>query len=206
MTEISNMELIKKMLKSLVILRKSSFANAHQPFQGSMPGFGLGRDGQEFPGRGIGPNGMFNDHQFSPRSRRTMSGDRPMNGAFSMMNGRQPDFSGRQGLVRENLLTIIAAAPEGIRAKQIAAQAGINQSSVSESLGKLEDDGYIRRTTDPTDKRATLIFLTDLGKARASEVEDQQKEMFGHLFDCLTANEKEELGRLLDKIIAGNKK
>lgn len=51
MTEISNMELIKKMLKSLVILRKSSFANAHQPFQGSMPGFGLGRDGQEFPGR-----------------------------------------------------------------------------------------------------------------------------------------------------------
>ena len=184
MTEISNMELIKKMLKSLVILRENSFANAHQPFQGSMPGFGLGRDGQEFPGRG----------------------DRPMNGAFSMMNGRQPDFSGRQGLVRENLLTIIAAAPEGIRAKQIAAQAGINQSSVSESLGKLEDDGYIRRTTDPTDKRATLIFLTDLGKARASEVEDQQKEMFGHLFDCLTANEKAELARLLDKIIAGNKK
>ena len=67
MTEISNMELIKKMLKSLVILRENSFANAHQPFQGSMPGFGLGRDGQEFPGRGIGPNGCLLYTSPSPR-------------------------------------------------------------------------------------------------------------------------------------------
>ena len=209
MTEISDQELIHKMLRSLAVLRTKSFGDAGPQFGPAMRKFGFGKGGFSPAGPKRGP--MFRHGGFSP-----MCGAQPMSagpagnwGADPHMMGPRPGmgglngFAGRQGLVRENLLTIIAAAPEGIRAKDVAKKAGINQSSTSESLSKLEDNGYIKRTVDPADKRATLIFLTDLGKARANEIKDQPEAVFGHLFDNLTADEKNELARLLDKIIDG---
>lgn len=209
MTEISDQELIHKMLQSLAALRTKFFGDAGPQFGPKMRKYGFGKGGLSPADLKRGP--MFRHDGFSP-----MGGAQPMSagpagnwGADLHMMGHRPGmgslngFAGRQGRVRESLLTIIAAAPEGIRAKDVAKRAGINQSSTSESLSKLEDDGYIKRTVDPADKRATLIFLTDLGKARANEIKDQQEAVFGHLFDNLTADEKTELARLLDKIIDG---
>lgn len=216
MTTISDQELIQKMLKSMAALRSKSLGSAsfgpmasgkfrRHGFGGQHKGFSFGPMMRSV--HGSQPNGdqMFPGGNFTSMN---SNGSQMEMGAGPMMDHRGlkmvfPGFRSRQGLVRENLLTIIAEAPEGIRAKDVAKKAGVNQSSVSESLSKLEDDGYLKRTTDPSDKRATLIFLTDLGKARANEIADQQQEIFGHLFDSLTDDEKVELARLLDKIIDG---
>ncbi|MCT3454674.1 MarR family transcriptional regulator, partial [Limosilactobacillus fermentum] len=131
----------------------------------------------------------------------------PMHGGMGpgMMMGRHhmPPFA-KPGLghghSREHLLVLIGKHPDGIRQKELAEGFGINQSSTSELVSKLEDDGYLKREVDPKDKRATLLFLTDLGKARAAEVEDAQKTMFEGLFKNLTAEEKQTFGDLLDKI------
>lgn len=103
------------------------------------------------------------------------------------------------------LLVIIGKNPEGIRQKDISARIGINQSSTSELISKLETDGYITRKVDPDDKRATLLFLTELGRARAAEVEDERNAMFKDAFSVLTEEEKETLARILDKLIAGRR-
>lgn len=199
MTELNDMDLMQKLLRALGTLREKAFTGAGTNFgpRAAFPGSGMKQ--QEHFGGGM-PGGW------------SMGGSWPMGGrrmamaAGPQMMGPRTGMMGhhRQSLIRENLLTIIAEAPAGIRAKEIAQKAGINQSSVSESLSKLADDGYIKRTVDPSDKRATLIFLTELGKARASEVKDEQTALFGHLFDNLSAAEKEELARLLDKIIDGD--
>ena len=49
---------------------------------------------------------------------------------------------------------------------------------------------------------ATLLFLTELGQARAAEVEDERQEMFRGIFDRLSAEEKQTLAELLDKLLA----
>ena len=105
-------------------------------------------------------------------------------------------------LSREHLLVIIGENPEGIRQKAIMEKAGIGQSSVSELINKLEDDGYIERKVDPTDKRATLLFLTEKGQARALEVEDERKEFFADVFAKLTDEEKNTLSDIMDKLLA----
>lgn len=43
-------------------------------------------------------------------------------------------------------------------------------SYVSKIVGRLESDGLVTRTTDPTDRRATLISLTDAGEQAARSV------------------------------------
>jgi DNA-binding MarR family transcriptional regulator len=67
---------------------------------------------------------------------------------------------------------------------------------------KLENDGYVKRTVDPTDKRATLISLTELGEARAAELQDEKNEKLDKAFGNLTDDEKEQLIALLEKLTA----
>ncbi len=78
----------------------------------------------------------------------------------------------------------------------------MNPSSMSEMISKLEHDGYVKRTVDPSDKRATLITLTELGEARAAELSDERNERFSRLFANLTEEEKEQLVTLLEKLTA----
>jgi len=108
-------------------------------------------------------------------------------------------------LSRERVLVLLLDYPDGARQKVLAEALEINASSASEMIGKLESDGYVKRCVDPEDKRATLISLTELGQARAYEVQDERQEKFSKLYENLTEEEKEELLRLLEKI-EGNPK
>ena len=64
----------------------------------------------------------------------------------------------------------------GLRQKQLTEEMRINASTMSEFIGHLESDGYVERNIDPSDKRATLITLTEKGRARAHELQDERKE------------------------------
>ncbi len=120
----------------------------------------------------------------------------------------EPPFGGpgphgfRPPLSRERLLVVMAETPEGIRQKDLIEKLHIGQSSTSELINKLEDDGYIERKVDESDKRATLLFLTEKGQARASEVADERAAMFEDVFSKLTDEEKQTLSDLFDKLLA----
>jgi DNA-binding MarR family transcriptional regulator len=88
----------------------------------------------------------------------------------------------------------------GLRQKQLTELMRINASTMSEFIGHLESDGYVERNVDPSDKRATLITLTEKGRARACELQDERKEKMNQLFSPLTEEERTELFRLLNKL------
>ena len=111
-------------------------------------------------------------------------------------HGPHPAFA------RERLLDVIGNYEGGVRQKTLTEELRINPSSVSELISKLESDGYVKRTVDPTDKRATLITLTELGEARAAELADERAEKMGKAFAKLTDSEKEQLIALLEKLTA----
>ena len=93
---------------------------------------------------------------------------------------------------------------EGARQKELAEAMRINPSSMSELIEKLRADGYVERTVDPEDRRATRITLTELGKARAYETSDERAEKIRPVFAGLTEEEKQELLRLLRKLTASS--
>lgn len=178
MSKITNEELAHKMMKAMFKLRESARDDRgpHGPEDG--PHHGPGPEGCGHRGRGFGGPGP---------------GPRPPFGRPGM---------GRRPMGRERILVILADYPDGVHQKDIMEQAGIGPSSLSELIDKLESDGYIERKTDPADKRATLLFLTEKGQARAAEVEDERNEMFKDMFKNLTDEEKQTFSDLLDKIIA----
>jgi DNA-binding MarR family transcriptional regulator len=69
----------------------------------------------------------------------------------------------------------------------------------------LEDDGLVRRTTDPTDNRAVTVTLTQQGLAKYQSAHDQHlRDLDQHLFSALTEREIRQLASITAKILAAN--
>ena len=100
----------------------------------------------------------------------------------------------------EEAQAVHTGTPAGLRQKQLTEAMRINASSMSEFIGRLEDDGYVERSVDPSDKRATLISLTEKGRARACELLDERRDKLDLIFSPLTEEEQKELLRLLKKL------
>ena len=115
--------------------------------------------------------------------------------------GKGPGGPMGPGMGRERVLVILSDHPEGMRQKELAEEAGINASTASEMITKLEDTGYVVRTADETDRRATVLKLTEMGTARAEEIRGEREAFLDEFFSKLTEEEKQTLSDLLDKLM-----
>ncbi len=107
-------------------------------------------------------------------------------------------------LERERILKIIDIS-ENISQRKLAQIISISPQSISETLTKLENDGYITRTKNQNDKRETLIFLTENGRQRLKEIDKMRKQQTLHFLSPLNNAEKETLLILLKKLIKHRK-
>lgn len=64
-----------------------------------------------------------------------------------------------------------------LRPTEIASQLALDNSTISRQLQKLEAQGLVERTTDPTDARAHLIALTSDGEQILELVASARREM-----------------------------
>jgi len=103
----------------------------------------------------------------------------------------------RRGQAR--VLTMVALQ-EGINQKDLAFLLGIRPQTIGEMLRKLEERGLVERRKSEEDARATQVFLTDEGRARADEIAEQRALAAADMFAVLTDEEKEQLDTLLDKL------
>ena len=120
---------------------------------------------------------------------------------YGRCHGRGHGHGPHHAFARDRMLRLIGEYESGVRQKTLVELQHINPSSVSELITRLEEDGYVRRTVDPEDKRATRISLTELGTARAAELADERRDRFTKAFEKLGEDEKDQLVRLLEKLL-----
>ena len=92
---------------------------------------------------------------------------------------------------------------DGISQAALAERMHIRPQSLSESLGKMEERGFIRRYPNPQDKRGTLVYLTDEGRAQEEKLAERRRRAADSLLSALDEQEKQTLSTLLDKILNG---
>jgi DNA-binding MarR family transcriptional regulator len=100
-------------------------------------------------------------------------------------------------LARGNSLTsgnvLPALAEDGpSRLTALAAATGIAQPAMTQLVGRLERDGLVVRLIDPEDARATLVAITDAGRA-LRELLQAQRERMAELLDRLSADDQATL-------------
>ena len=75
--------------------------------------------------------------------------------------------------------------------------------SITSMVDTLEAAGFVARQNDPTDRRATIVVLTDAGKDVLSRVGRMRAEAAEQLFAKLGEAEQSELRRILEVLDAG---
>ncbi|MFD7291410.1 MULTISPECIES: MarR family transcriptional regulator [unclassified Streptomyces] len=88
------------------------------------------------------------------------------------------------------------------RATELAAYFGVGKATISRQLRALEELGLVTREPDPADGRASLVRITDEGRARFRRVRDARRERYVQKLADWDRSEIAELARLLHHLNA----
>ena len=80
---------------------------------------------------------------------------------------------------------------------------GVTATNVTALVDSLEKDGLVIRTRHPTDRRATVIELTQEGREKIAEGYTEYVAVTSELFSVLSEEDQWELIRLMDLLYDG---
>ncbi|MFE0583106.1 MarR family winged helix-turn-helix transcriptional regulator [Streptomyces sp. NPDC058874] len=89
-----------------------------------------------------------------------------------------------------------------VRQSELIKAVGLDPSTVTKMLQRLEQSGHVRRRPDPADRRASLVEATEASCELLAEVSRAWGELERQTLDGLDGAERAELGRLLGKVEA----
>ncbi|WP_051793205.1 MarR family winged helix-turn-helix transcriptional regulator [Kibdelosporangium aridum] len=78
---------------------------------------------------------------------------------------------------------------------------GVDKTTMTALLDKLERSGLVVRTPDPNDRRARIPVVTEAGRELQAKLYDLLKAVEARVLDPLSPDERETLRSLLRKII-----
>lgn len=101
----------------------------------------------------------------------------------------------------ETLAGLQRSDSRGVRMNEMAAQVSFPPSSFSRLIDRIETDGLVERTPDPSNRRATLLRLTPQGKKRISQaVQIHEPAAKARFADLLSDQELDALEAITRKI------
>ena len=91
-------------------------------------------------------------------------------------------------------------APRGLLPSELSRWLCVSRNTVSALLNGLEEQGFIARHADPTDRRRVQIHLTEAGKAHVQRYAPPVGALLESVFGALTPAERHTLLTLLEKL------
>lgn len=111
---------------------------------------------------------------------------------------RQASESAHDTAVIGLLAHLVATGP--LRASELAERAWLDPSTVSRHLRSLETDGFLVRTPDPDDGRATRLEVTSAGRDLVRDARQQKLARLGMAVADWSADDLATLTRLTRRL------
>jgi len=80
-----------------------------------------------------------------------------------------------------------------LRVTDLAALEGVTQPAATALVNRLSDQGWVGRTADPTDGRASLVSITDAGRQRLQQHRDERSRRIAERLALLDATDQAAL-------------
>jgi DNA-binding MarR family transcriptional regulator len=123
---------------------------------------------------------------------------------FSVLMAEAMEHDLRQrGLTRARA-TVIAYLHRGgpMRQRELAEALRVSPRNVTGLLEGLEATGFVVRAAHPTDRRATLVTLTERGTAVARAMQNDERRLARFLFEDVAADDLGRFSATLDHVVA----
>ncbi len=95
---------------------------------------------------------------------------------------------------------------DGLTQKQLLDKLEVEQATLANTLSRMERDGLILRTPHPSDKRAQIITLTELGRSLEISAVDAAAEADSAIFSGFRSFERELMMEYMRLIIGNSRK
>jgi DNA-binding MarR family transcriptional regulator len=95
------------------------------------------------------------------------------------------------------------ASAQGLSAGELSRALVMSSGGMTNLLDRLEDDGLIRRGSDPSDRRSVLVTLTPKGAKAIDRAVTAEAAREADLLETLTPGERKELNELLRRVMQG---
>ena len=114
------------------------------------------------------------------------------------LNRPEPVPHGPRGHAQERALNQIALR-DGLTQRELMTRLGVQPSTISEMVDKLERTGLIERRSNEADRRQVNLYITENGRQHL-ERQNLEINRFDP-FDALTENEQKDFECMLDRLI-----
>ncbi|MBP1160908.1 MULTISPECIES: MarR family winged helix-turn-helix transcriptional regulator [unclassified Rhodococcus (in: high G+C Gram-positive bacteria)] len=88
-----------------------------------------------------------------------------------------------------------------MRSGALAESMYTDPSTVSRQVAQLVERGHVQRQADPTDGRASVLAVTESGRAAAGRIRALRNERLGMMLDEWSIEDLQDFARLMDRFV-----
>ena len=88
-----------------------------------------------------------------------------------------------------------------VRVSELAVQHGVDKSTMTPQVRRLDDKGLVDRQSDPGDARATLVSTSEEGREMQRQIGAAGADLFDEVLATWSAKDRETLARMLDRFV-----
>ena len=110
-------------------------------------------------------------------------------------------YSSRLSLTAPQAFHLLSIPVDGISMSVFANKLGLDTSTLTRNIRKLEKLGLVRRRRDRNDKRILTVYLTDRGREKVDGIEDSLIDLNFLMMKRIDLDDQENIAEMLEKLV-----
>ena len=110
-------------------------------------------------------------------------------------------YSSRLSLTAPQAFHLLSIPVDGISMSGLANKLGLDTSTLTRNIQKLEKLDLVRRKQDRNDKRILVVYLTDKGRDRVEKIEESLLDLNFSMMKYIDLDDQENIPEMLEKLV-----
>ena len=110
-------------------------------------------------------------------------------------------YSSRLSLTAPQAFHLLSIPVDGISMSGLANRLGLDTSTLTRNIQKLEKLDLVRRKQDRNDKRILVVFLADKGRGKVEKIEESLLDLNFSMMKYIDLDDQENIPEMLEKLV-----
>ena len=110
-------------------------------------------------------------------------------------------YSSRLSLTASQAFHLLSVPIDGISMSGLANKLGLDTSTLTRNIQKLEKLEFVTRKQDRNDKRIFVIYLADKGRRRVEKLEESLLDLNFSMMKYIDLDDQENIPEMLEKLV-----
>ena len=110
-------------------------------------------------------------------------------------------YSSQLSLTAPQAFHLLSIPVDGISMSGLANKLGLDTSTLTRNIQKLEKLDLVRRKQDRNDKRILVVYLTDKGRNRVEKIEASLLDLNFSMMKYIDLDDQENIPEMLEKLV-----